>query len=101
MSRPVWTPPVMGEVNEKTLEDHPPLMQAPPYVSHVLPPDASDAQKMEQLGKWMADMETWGKRVRKDICRLEVWLAHTRQKANLEPPFEWNDPGDPPPKPWG
>jgi hypothetical protein len=100
MARPDWTPPSKKKVDGRTLGRHPPLRTPPRYRSRVLGPEATAAEKLEQVDKWMSDMVTWGKRVRHDIVRLEVWLARTRQEEGCRPAFWWNDPGEPPAKPW-
>ena len=48
----------------------------------------NDSVDYEKLKNWMADMVDWGKRVRRDILRLEA-------AAGLSE----GDPGDPPPSP--
>ncbi|HLG06779.1 MAG TPA: hypothetical protein VI383_11595 [Gemmatimonadales bacterium] len=43
---------------------------------------------------WAADMERWGRRVRRDIILLEAHIRQIWPAAQL-----YNDPGDPPPPP--
>ena len=101
MARPGWKKPTKKTVEDRTLGQYPPLRSPPRYRSRVLGPHATAAEKLEQADLWMSDMVVWGQRVRDDIRRLEVWLARTRQEEGCRPAFAWNDPGDPPAKPWG
>lgn len=61
---------------------------------------ASDDHFRQPMSEWFTEFELWGKRVKRDIIKLEEFLESKHSEFKPGKPPKGGDPGDPPRGPW-